>query len=41
MLDAAFLSHGIFWLIGVMTIGAVVSVVGALFSMGRSGYRKD
>lgn len=41
MLDGAFLSHAIFWLIGAMSLCAVVGVFGALFSMGRSGYRKD
>jgi hypothetical protein len=41
MLDGAFLSHVIFWLIGAMTLGAAVATFGALFSMGRSGYRKD
>lgn len=41
MLDGAFLSHAIFWLIGAMTVGAIVLTAGALFSMGRSGYRKD
>ena len=39
MLDGAFLSHVLFWLIGSMTVCAVVLSVGALFSMGRS--RKD
>lgn len=41
MLDAAFLSHAILWLIGAMALGAVVSTIGALYAMGRSGYRKD
>jgi len=41
MLDGAFLSHAILWLIGAMTLCATVFSVGALFSMGRSGYRKD
>lgn len=41
MLDAAFLSHAIAWLIGAMTICAAVVTFGALFAMGRSGYRKD
>jgi len=41
MLDGAFLSHAIAWLIGAMTIGAAVAAFAALFSMGRSGYRKD
>lgn len=41
MLDGAFLSHAIAWLIGAMTVCAAVCTFGALFSMGRSGYRKD
>ena len=41
MLDAAFLSHAILWLIGAMSVCAVVTTVGALFSMGRTSYRKD
>ncbi|KJL49226.1 hypothetical protein RS84_00339 [Microbacterium hydrocarbonoxydans] len=41
MLDGAFLSHAIGWLIGAMTLCAAVVTFGALFAMGRSGYRKD
>ncbi|WP_263294326.1 MULTISPECIES: hypothetical protein [unclassified Microbacterium] len=41
MLDGAFLSHALLWLIGAMTVCAVVGSFAALFSMGRSGYRKD
>ena len=41
MLDAAFMSHAILWLIGAMALGAIVTTAGALFAMGRSGYRKD
>ncbi|MDQ0648990.1 hypothetical protein QFZ53_003186 [Microbacterium natoriense] len=41
MLDGAFLSHAIGWLIGAMTVCAAVVTFGALFAMGRSGYRKD
>ncbi|MGO1798429.1 MAG: hypothetical protein ACTH2E_01430 [Microbacterium sp.] len=41
MIDGAFLSHAILWLIGAMTVCATVLTVGALFSMGRTGYRKD
>lgn len=41
MIDGAFLSHAILWLIGAMAVCATVFTVGALFSMGRSGYRKD
>ncbi|GAA5150393.1 hypothetical protein GCM10025768_15190 [Microbacterium pseudoresistens] len=41
MLDAAFLSHVLFWFIGAMTLAGSVLTVGALCVMGRSGYRKD
>lgn len=41
MIDGALISHGILWLIGAMSLCAVISSVGALCSMGRSGYRKD
>ncbi|MGP6172126.1 hypothetical protein ACTU6U_09975 [Microbacterium sp. A196] len=41
MLDGAFLSHVILWLIGAMALGATVCTVGALFAMGRTSYRKD
>ncbi|WP_353114491.1 hypothetical protein [Microbacterium sp.] len=41
MFDGAFLSHAILWLIGLMAVGATIFSFGALFAMGRSGYRKD
>lgn len=41
MIDGAFLSHAIGWLIGAMAVCATVFTFGALFAMGRSGYRKD
>ncbi len=41
MFDGAFFSHAIAWLIGLMSLGAAVAAFGALFSLGRSGYRKD
>lgn len=41
MLDGAFFSHAILWLIGAMTVCAAVTSFFALFAMGRSGYRKD
>ncbi|GAA2949359.1 MULTISPECIES: hypothetical protein [Microbacterium] len=41
MLDGAFLSHVLLWLIGAMSVCAVVGSFAALFSLGRSGYRKD
>ncbi|MEV8251948.1 hypothetical protein AB0O87_13615 [Microbacterium sp. NPDC076768] len=41
MLDGAFLSHALLWLIGAMTVGAAVTSFIALYAMGRSSYRKD
>lgn len=41
MLDAAAWSHVITWVIGGMSVVAAVTIVGAFFSLGRSGYRKD
>lgn len=39
-MEYGWLSHALMWLIGLMTLGATVSVSLALFSMGRQGYRK-
>jgi hypothetical protein len=41
MIDGAFLSHVIGWLIGAMAVCATVFSIGALCAMGRTGYRKD
>lgn len=41
MLDAASLSHVVLWVIGAIALCGVVSSFAAMFSMGRSGYRKD
>lgn len=41
MLDGAFFSHVIAWVIGAMTLCAATFTFAALFSLGRSGYRKD
>ncbi|MFK0403843.1 hypothetical protein ACIQTT_16060 [Microbacterium sp. NPDC090225] len=41
MLDGAFFSHVLLWVIGAMSVGALVASFAALFSLGRSGYRKD
>ena len=41
MLDGAFFSHAIAWLIGAMALCTTLALGGALFSLGRSGYRKD
>lgn len=40
-MDGAFVSHVIFWIIGAMTAVAAVASIGAMYSMGRSSYRKD
>jgi hypothetical protein len=40
-MDAAFFSHAIAWLIGLMAVCGAVFSIGALCTMGRSGYRKD
>lgn len=41
MFDGAFFSHVLLWVIGAMTVCAAGATFAALFSMGRSGYRKD
>lgn len=41
MIDGAFLSHAILWLIGAMAVCGVITSFGAMFAMGRSSYRKD
>lgn len=41
MLDGAFFSHVILWVIGAMTVCAAATSFIALFALGRSGYRKD
>ncbi|MFD5215937.1 hypothetical protein [Microbacterium sp. NPDC058345] len=41
MLDGAFLSHVVLWVVGAIAVCGVVSSFAALFAMGRTGYRKD
>lgn len=41
MLDGAFFAHALLWLIGAMAVCTSVVTIGALFSMARTGYRKD
>ncbi|BDZ37706.1 hypothetical protein [Microbacterium suwonense] len=41
MLDAAFLSHVVFWLIGAIVVVGTVSSIGAMYWMGRATNRKD
>lgn len=40
-MDYGWISHALVWLIGLMTVGATLTLVGALWSLGRSGYRND
>ncbi len=39
-MEYGWLSHVLLWVIGAMTLGSIVSVTLALYSMGRQGYRK-
>lgn len=40
-MDYGWMSHALMWIVGLMSVCALVSAVGAMWSMGRSGYRKD
>lgn len=40
-MDYGWMSHALLWLIGLMSVGAAVATVGALFALGRANYRKD
>ena len=40
-MDYGFLSHALLWLIGAMAALGAVLTIGAFWSMGRAGYRKD
>ena len=40
-MEYGFISHVLMWIIGVMSVGAVAGPIASLWSMGRSGYRKD
>lgn len=40
-MEYGLMSHILLWVIGAMTLVAAVSVVGAVFSLGRDAYRKD
>jgi hypothetical protein len=40
-MDYGWMSHALLWIIGLMSVGSTVAVVGALFTNGTSGYRKD
>ncbi|MCR2791520.1 hypothetical protein NQ156_00395 [Microbacterium sp. zg.Y625] len=39
-MEYGFISHALVWLIGGLTALAAVGTVGALWSMGRQGYKK-
>jgi hypothetical protein len=39
--NAYFFSHLMLWIVGAITALGLVGVVGAVFSMGRQGYRKN
>jgi len=41
MLDSAFLSHVVLWVIGAITVCGVVSSAVAMLAMSRTAYRKD
>ena len=40
-MDYGWITHAFLWLIGLMSVVTVAGIAGALWSMGRSGYRKD
>lgn len=40
-MDYGWMSHALLWIIGAMSLVATVGAVAAMWSMGRSGYRKD
>ncbi|WP_267238055.1 hypothetical protein [Microbacterium sp. VKM Ac-2870] len=40
-MDYGWMSHALLWIVGLMSVCATVGVVGAIWSLGRSGYRKD
>lgn len=40
-MDYGWMSHALLWLVGILSIGATVGFAGALWSLGRSNYRKD
>ena len=40
-MDYGWMSHALMWIVGLMSVCALVGAVRAMWSMGRSGYRKD
>jgi hypothetical protein len=41
MIDGAFASHIVLWVVGAIAAIGALGTIGAFFSMGRSAYRKD
>ena len=39
-MDYGWMTHALLWLIGLMAAAGAVGVIGAFWSLGRSGYRK-
>jgi len=40
-MEYGWMTHAFVWLVGLISVGGVVGAAAALWSMGRSGYRKD
>lgn len=40
-MEYGWMTHALLWLIGLMSVVAAVGTVGALFTLGRSSYKKD
>jgi len=40
-MDYGFMSHALLWLVAAMSALGLIGLVGAFWSMGRSGYRGD
>ena len=40
-MDYGWMSHALMWIVGLMSVCAGLGAVAAMFSLGRSGYRKD
>ncbi len=40
-MDYGWFSHALLWLVGAMSVCATVGAIGALWALGRSGYRKQ
>ncbi len=40
-MDYGWMSHALLWLIGLMSVVATLGCAGAMWALGRAGYRKD